>query len=460
MKTNLVVLGDITYSGDLIGNIPVPNISSTPGNIIIENADGLYVPDNTIIYNSGNGIEINSNIISAKINPSNVNKITSSSDGLFVPDMNAVVSTTAGNILIKDSNGLYVPQPPAQITYTSGAGINISGTTISARLSAVPDNILTNNNGLYVQSYTSGNGIDITNAIVSAKINSSTDNLITVDSNGIYAKQYSNGDGLSLTNNVFSTKISTVSDNNIFIVPTGLYTPKYVNGLGLNLSGSTFSLKLSSTPNNTLTIDSNGLYSQSYTAGTGISITSNVVSAKVSSTANNVLSTDVNGLYVNGVETTNLVRRKNEVYYTNINVAITDTPVNLIQMLKAFTPSSGVLNNFFNTTSNKLNAYNFDQSLLFKLNLYGTWTTNSSNMSFSIDFTNTQYNNINQPRTPNVTVDTMSFNTFFSIDANGNIVTNGTPIVITANGGTFTISNVLLIAEQKVPPTMTSISVV
>lgn len=46
--------------------------------------------------------------------------------------------------------------------------------------------------------------------------------------------------------------------------------------------------------------------------------------------------------------------------------------------------------------------------------------------------------------------------TFFSIDRDGGIVTSGTSPIIRSNGGSYTISSVLLIAEQATRQTQIS----
>lgn len=186
----------------------------------------------------------------------------------------------------------------------------------------------------------------------------------------------------------------------------------------------------------------------------GRGTTTDPLHVNLSTNANNALINDGTGLYVPKSEPV-MVRRKNEVIYRNMNVAVTSTPQNLINTLKALTPDAGTLDQFLNTTSNQLNVYNYPESMFFKLNITGSWGSGSSNMSFGIDFSNTVLNNMNQARTPNVTNDTMSFNTFISVDLDGNIATNGTPIMIYANGDTFTITSVMLIVEQRVPENLT-----
>ncbi|HAO2062188.1 TPA: hypothetical protein IHJ80_005176, partial [Escherichia coli] len=109
IRTDIIVNGDISYDGELIGKIPVPDISTKNKNILIHESDGLYVPDNTIIYQGGTGISISSNLISTKI------------------------SSTQGNILSNDSNGLYVPDNT--VTYTGSDSIKIDNNIISSKIS-------------------------------------------------------------------------------------------------------------------------------------------------------------------------------------------------------------------------------------------------------------------------------------------------------------------------------------
>lgn len=151
-------------------------------------------------------------------------------------------------------------------------------------------------------------------------------------------------------------------------------------------------------------------------------------------------------------------RKKSEVTYTGLNLVLTsNTDYNLVTLLKALTPASGTLAPFFNTTSNKLNAYADDTTLLFKLNLVGSWAGAQTNRSMQIDFAGTTGNRITKSRDEATTGDTISLGTFLSIDATGFIVNNGTAMTLRSNGANFTITQAILVAEQVT--TLTTISI-
>lgn len=142
------------------------------------------------------------------------------------------------------------------------------------------------------------------------------------------------------------------------------------------------------------------------------------------------------------------VRKKMEVYYSGLTLTIPTTPTNLIDLIKGRTPTSGALNAFFNTTTNKLNVYNDNTSVFFKINIVGSWTTTSQNRSMVLDFAGTQGNRLTANRVDNTSHDIIQFNTHFSVDANGNMVTNGTAPTIQSNGSVFTATAILITVEQ------------
>lgn len=156
-----------------------------------------------------------------------------------------------------------------------------------------------------------------------------------------------------------------------------------------------------------------------------------------------------NGVWTPTGEFTLPVRRKSEVYYSNLNVIMSDgVAYNMIQLFKALTPTSGSLLPFFNTTSNKMNAYNEDRTLTFKLSVTGSFAGGQTNRAFQVDFNGTNGNRLITNRPLQSEMDSMTLATFFSIDKNGNIVNNGTEVLMTALGGDFTINTALIIAEQ------------
>lgn len=152
-----------------------------------------------------------------------------------------------------------------------------------------------------------------------------------------------------------------------------------------------------------------------------------------------------------GVSGITSIRRKSELVFTGLSLTIPQTTTNLINLLKALTPASGTFAPFFDTTANKLIAFNNNSTLTFKLNIIGSFTDNDITRSMEIDFTGTIGNKLVESRDSAVSGDTLSFATFFSVDTGGNLATNGAPITIKSNGRNFVANTILLIAEQMVP---------
>ena len=73
-----------------------------------------------------------------------------------------------------------------------------------------------------------------------------------------------------------------------------------------------------------------------------------------------------------------------------------------------------------------------------------------------LDFVGTNGNRLVASRDAAVTTDVITMATFFSIDRDGGIVTNGAAPFIRSNGGSYTLSAVLLIAEQATRQTLIS----
>lgn len=147
-----------------------------------------------------------------------------------------------------------------------------------------------------------------------------------------------------------------------------------------------------------------------------------------------------------------LVRQKSECYFSGLSLVIPTTPINLINLIKNLT-HTGSLAPFFNTTTNKLNVFNQNTTVTFKVNVIGSWSGASNNRSMTVSFPNTNGNTLVESRDQAVTVDVLSFPTFFSVDHGGNLATNGSDITIQSNGAAFTATAILLVAEQMVPST-------
>lgn len=144
-------------------------------------------------------------------------------------------------------------------------------------------------------------------------------------------------------------------------------------------------------------------------------------------------------------------RIKSEVFWTGLNITLQSAvTVNVIEILKSTPATFGILEPFFKVSDNKLWPFNEDRTLNFKLNLTGTFAGPSQARSITLNFVGTNGNTLIQSRPEGNVTDVLSFNTFFSVDKNGLMATNGTAVTLTANGGNFTINSVLLVAEQTV----------
>ena len=143
-----------------------------------------------------------------------------------------------------------------------------------------------------------------------------------------------------------------------------------------------------------------------------------------------------------------VTRKKMEVFYSGLSLAIPTTDTNFVTLVKALTPTSGALNGFFNTISDKLNVYNDNATLNFKVNIIGSWTSTSTNRSMVMSFVGTNGNTIVVPRADAIAPDTVQFQTHFSVDAGGFMASNGVVINIKSNGSAFTATQVFITMEQ------------
>lgn len=143
---------------------------------------------------------------------------------------------------------------------------------------------------------------------------------------------------------------------------------------------------------------------------------------------------------------------KTEVVYDfSPALIIPNSLTDLIGLVETRTPTTGSLAPFFNVTTNKFKPFNVGSTVTFKLNIVGTWGGGSTNRSMEVNFPNTIGNKQVESRDAAVTTDDLSFPTFFSVDVNGNLATNGSPVSIISNGSTFTCTKMVIIAEQVVP---------
>lgn len=143
-----------------------------------------------------------------------------------------------------------------------------------------------------------------------------------------------------------------------------------------------------------------------------------------------------------------ITRKKSELVFTGLSLVIPTTPTNLVALLKALTPASGTFAPFLDTTNDKMVVFNENKTLNFKLVIAGSWASGSLNRSMSVTFSGAVPDTLTEPRYPGTTEDNCTFPTFFSVDVDGFLATNGSTITIVSNGSTFTATTVKLIAEQ------------
>ncbi|HCN8038855.1 TPA: hypothetical protein N6398_000744 [Escherichia coli] len=141
-------------------------------------------------------------------------------------------------------------------------------------------------------------------------------------------------------------------------------------------------------------------------------------------------------------------RKKSEVVYSGVSVTIPTAPTNLVSLLKTLTPSSGTLAPFFDTVNNKMIVFNENKTLLFKLSIVGTWPSGTANRSMQLTFSGSVPDTLVSSRNSATTTDNILLATFFSVDKDGFLATNGSTLTIQSNGAAFTATTIKIIAEQ------------
>lgn len=141
-------------------------------------------------------------------------------------------------------------------------------------------------------------------------------------------------------------------------------------------------------------------------------------------------------------------RKKSEVVYSGVSVTIPTAPTNLVSLLKTLTPSSGSLAPFFDTVNNKMVVFNENKTLFFKLSIVGTWPSGTANRSMQLTFSGSVPDTLVSSRNAATTTDNILFATFFSVDKDGFLATNGSTLTIQSNGAAFTATTIKIIAEQ------------
>lgn len=141
-------------------------------------------------------------------------------------------------------------------------------------------------------------------------------------------------------------------------------------------------------------------------------------------------------------------RKKSEVVYSGVSVTIPTAPTNLVSLLKTLTPSSGTLAPFFDTVNNKMVVFNENKTLFFKLSIVGTCPSGTANRSMQLTFSGSVPDTLVSSRNAATTTDNILLATFFSVDKDGFLATNGSTLTIQSNGAAFTATTIKIIAEQ------------
>lgn len=131
-----------------------------------------------------------------------------------------------------------------------------------------------------------------------------------------------------------------------------------------------------------------------------------------------------------------------------VSVTIPTAPTNLVSLLKTLTPSSGTLAPFFDTVNNKMVVFNENKTLFFKLSIVGTWPSGTANRSMQLTFSGSVPDTLVSSRNAATTTDNILLATFFSVDKDGFLATNGSTLTIQSNGAAFTATTIKIIAEQ------------
>ncbi|HBA7870382.1 TPA: hypothetical protein J1Z54_004374, partial [Escherichia coli] len=98
-------------------------------------------------------------------------------------------------------------------------------------------------------------------------------------------------------------------------------------------------------------------------------------------------------------------------------------------------------------------VFNENKTLFFKLSIVGTWPSGTANRSMQLTFSGSVPDTLVSSRNAATTTDNILLATFFSVDKDGFLATNGSTLTIQSNGAAFTATTIKIItplAEQYV----------
>ena len=93
-------------------------------------------------------------------------------------------------------------------------------------------------------------------------------------------------------------------------------------------------------------------------------------------------------------------------------------------------------------------VFNENKTLFLKLSIVGTWPSGTANRSMQLTFSGSVPDTLVSSRNAATTTDNILLATFFSVDKDGFLATNGSTLTIQSNGAAFTATTIKIIAEQ------------
>lgn len=93
-------------------------------------------------------------------------------------------------------------------------------------------------------------------------------------------------------------------------------------------------------------------------------------------------------------------------------------------------------------------VFNENKTLFFKLSIVGTWPSGTANRSMQLTFSGSVPDTLVSSCNSATTTDNILLATFFSVDKDGFLATNGSTLTIQSNGAAFTATTIKIIAEQ------------
>ena len=176
-------------------------------------------------------------------------------------------------------------------------------------------------------------------------------------------------------------------------------------------------------------------------------------------TADRILAADTNGkVAISNVTSAELdlikdrtTRFKSELDFTGLDIELNSgVTYNLVTLLKGITPTIGSWAPFFDTTTDKMVVVkNDDRSLKYKIAITGSFggAAPANSLELTVN-AGVNIDTLTVVRISGQASQTINYNSFISVDKNGNFATNGGTLELVSSTSNFTITRVRIIAEQ------------